>query len=266
MPRARIAAPAIAADDDVAPRQQHIGGPDDAVDRALAGAVAVVEEVLGLGVVDGDDRQLQHPVLLHGAEADHAGGRLFHARDDVADQAGAIARRERLAPLPDLGMEVVDPPEREEDHGADQVGAVVHRHVRLVLQGLGDVPVIARLILPLDRIDGDAEVLDQAGGDVVLGRQRVRGDQDQVRTAGDQGPGEVGGLGRHVQTGRHPQAGQRLLGVEPLADRAEHGHVSLRPDDPLVADTGQRQVFHVSLDRDGQERPSLHGLIEHEAG
>ena len=50
------AAPAVAADDEVLARQQDVGGADDAVDRALAGAVAVVEEVLGVGVVDGDDR------------------------------------------------------------------------------------------------------------------------------------------------------------------------------------------------------------------
>ena len=53
-----LAAPAVAADDDLPAGQQHVGRADDAVDGALAGAVAVVEEVLGLGVVDGDDREL----------------------------------------------------------------------------------------------------------------------------------------------------------------------------------------------------------------
>ena len=46
--RDALAAPAVAADDDLPAGQQHVGGADDAVDRALAGAVAVVEEVLGL--------------------------------------------------------------------------------------------------------------------------------------------------------------------------------------------------------------------------
>ena len=53
-----LAAPAVAAHDDLPAGQQQVGRADDAVDRALAGAVAVVEEVLGLGVVDGDDREL----------------------------------------------------------------------------------------------------------------------------------------------------------------------------------------------------------------
>ena len=67
------------------------------------GAVAVVEEVLGLGVVDGDDRQLEHAVLFHGPQADHAGRRLFHAGDDVGDQglarsAGLSVRRPLRGP------------------------------------------------------------------------------------------------------------------------------------------------------------------------
>ena len=78
-----LAAPAVAGDDDAHAGEQHVGGADDAVDGGLAGAVAVVEEMLGLGVVDGDDGKLQHAVLLHGPQADDAGGRFFHAGDDA---------------------------------------------------------------------------------------------------------------------------------------------------------------------------------------
>ncbi len=52
-----LAAPAVAADDEVLARQQHVGGADNAVDRALPGAVAVVKEMLGLRVVDGNHRE-----------------------------------------------------------------------------------------------------------------------------------------------------------------------------------------------------------------
>ena len=57
--RDAAAAPAVAGDHDAQPGQQHVGGADDAVDRALPGAVAVVEQVLGLRVVDGHDRVLR---------------------------------------------------------------------------------------------------------------------------------------------------------------------------------------------------------------
>ena len=41
--------------------KQDVGGADDAVESGLAGAVAVVEEVLGIGVVDGDDGNFSVP-------------------------------------------------------------------------------------------------------------------------------------------------------------------------------------------------------------
>ncbi len=138
-------------------------------------------------------------------------------------------------PLADLGVHVVEPVQRDEDHRADQVGAVVHRDVGLVLQGGGDVPVIAVLVLALDRVDRDAVILHQAGRDVVLGRQRVGGAQQEVGAAGLQGLGQVGGLGRDVQTGRHPHPGQRLFLLETLADRPQDRHVALGPLDPFPA-------------------------------
>src|SRR5687768_3688923 len=48
-----LAAPSVAHHDHRAACQQYVGGPDDAVQGGLACAVAIVEEVLGLRVVDG---------------------------------------------------------------------------------------------------------------------------------------------------------------------------------------------------------------------
>src|SRR5207247_463838 len=78
-----------------------------------------------------------------------------------------------------LRVDVVEPAQRHEDQGRHQVGAVVHRHLRLVLQGGDDVLVIGVVVLAADRVDGDAVVLHEAGGDVVLGGQRVGGDQHE---------------------------------------------------------------------------------------
>ena len=111
-----LAAPAVAGDDDPLAGDQHVGGADHAVDRALAGPVAVVEEVLGHRVVDGDDRQLQDAVLLHRPEPDDAGGRLLHARDDVADEALRSAGLSVAGPAADLGVDVVEPVQGDEDH------------------------------------------------------------------------------------------------------------------------------------------------------
>jgi len=46
--------------------------PDDAVDGALAGAVAVFEEVLGRRVVDRESPGIQDAVFLHRPQADDA--------------------------------------------------------------------------------------------------------------------------------------------------------------------------------------------------
>ena len=75
-----------------------------------------------------------------------------------------------------------------------------------MLQGGGDVPVVGRFVLALDGIDGNAEVLHEAGGHVVLGRQRVGGDEHEVGPAGDERAGQVGRLRGDVQAGRHPHA------------------------------------------------------------
>src|SRR5690606_2083243 len=61
------AAPSVPRHDDDGSRDQHVGGAEDPVQGALAGPVPVVEEVLGVGVVDGDDRELQDAIPGHGA-------------------------------------------------------------------------------------------------------------------------------------------------------------------------------------------------------
>src|SRR5690606_37234050 len=106
------AAPAVASDHEVLASQQHVGGADDAVHRRLAGAVAVVEEVLGHGVVHRNHGELQSAVGGHRLEADDAGGGFFGAADDGFEQVTAV-----LVQL------------------ADQVSAVIHGQVRLVVQG-----------------------------------------------------------------------------------------------------------------------------------
>ena len=83
--------PAVAGDDAAAPGEQVVGGAQDAVDGGLARAVAVVEEVLGLGLVDGHDREGQRAVGGHGLQADDAGGRLLGAGEDLRELLRALA-------------------------------------------------------------------------------------------------------------------------------------------------------------------------------
>ena len=50
--------PAITADHKSAARQQAVGGPDNSIYSALTGAIAVIKKVLGIGIVDRNDREL----------------------------------------------------------------------------------------------------------------------------------------------------------------------------------------------------------------
>ena len=148
--------------------------------RRLPRAVAVIEQVLGVGVVHRDDGELQHAFLRHGAQANDAGRGLFGSADHAVERVGALGVQDR-----------------------DQVGAIIHRDLRLVIDGRQDVAVIRVVVLALDGEDRNVVVAHQAGGNVVLRGQRIRGAQHHFGAAIAQADGQVRGLGGHVQAGRN---------------------------------------------------------------
>src|SRR5208283_375967 len=143
--RQSASTPAVAGDNKLGAREQEVGSADDTVDGGLTRAVAVVKQVLGIGVVDGDDGVTQHALLRHGAQADDAGGGFFGAADDAIQNVRALGER-----------------------GGDQIGAVIHGDVRLVVKRRQDVRVVGIIVLALDGKNRHVEVAHQAGGDVVL--------------------------------------------------------------------------------------------------
>ena len=111
----------------------------------------------------------------------------------------------------------------------DQVTAVVHGHVRLVVHGGQNVIVVRVVVLALDGIDGNVVVADEAGGYVILRRQRIGGAKDDLGAAVAQADAEVSGLGGDVQAGGNSDALQRLVLDEFLADNLQHFHGLVRP-------------------------------------
>src|SRR6185295_19942893 len=79
--RDAAAGPAIAEDDEGVPGEQQVRRAQDAVERGLAGAVAVVEGALGERLVDGEDRAREPAVRLERADADEARRRLLERPD-----------------------------------------------------------------------------------------------------------------------------------------------------------------------------------------
>ena len=117
----------------VLPAIEDAGGAQHAVDGRLAGAVAIVEQVLGRRVVDRDHRNAQRAVALHGAQADDAGGRLLHAGAHLGREVGVLRVQQR-----------------------DQVGAVVHGQHRSFVEHRVQMRVVGLVVLALDREGGNA--------------------------------------------------------------------------------------------------------------
>ena len=100
--------------------------------------------MLGVGVVDGNDGKAQHSVVLHGAQPDDAGRRLFGRTDHVFDQVLTVLVKTR-----------------------DHVGAVVDYDVWPVPQGLLNVPVIRFAVFAFDGEDLKA-IGNECRGDIIL--------------------------------------------------------------------------------------------------
>ena len=190
----------------------------------MAGAVAVVEQVLGVGVVDRDDGETQHAFFGHGAQANHAGGGFFGAADHAFERVLALGVQQ-----------------------GDEVGAVVHGDVGLVVDGGQDVAVVGVVVLALDGEDRNIVIAHQAGGHVILRGERIGGAQHYVGAAVPQADGQVRGFGGDVQAGRNADALQRLVLDEFLADDLQDLHGLVGPVNSLLAEVGKIQALHITI-------------------
>src|SRR5712692_6782 len=85
--------------------------PHHPVYRTLTRTISIIKQVLGIGIIDRQHREAQYTSLLHTAQANDAGSRLFHTTDDCRNQFGARCVKSR-----------------------DKITAIVHRHVRLMVK------------------------------------------------------------------------------------------------------------------------------------
>jgi hypothetical protein len=175
------AAPAVAGYHEGRGGQQDVCRTEDAVQRILAGPVAVVEHPLGGRVVQADHREAQAAFAGQRAHPNHAGGGLLDPGHGRADLRSLV------------------------EH-SDQVGAVVHDEVRVGCQDGLQVPLVGRKILTVPGLHGDLLIGDQRGADVVLGRERVGGAEGDLGAAGPQRAEQDCRLGGDVERGGDPIA------------------------------------------------------------
>ena len=203
---------------------EQIRRPDQAVERRLSRPVPVVEEMLGIGVVDGHDRVAQRAGAGHASQPDHPRRGFLGPSDHVPQHVRPLAV--------------------EDGH---QVRAVVHRHGRVGIERLVDVPVVGRPIFSPAREHRQMNVLDQRGGDVVLRGERVAGAEGEGCAARLQRAHQVRRLGCDVEAGGDPQPGERTFAGKAFTNQPEHRHLPVGPEDALPPLRHELHILHVRL-------------------
>ena len=107
--------------------------------------------MLGVRVIHRNNRILQHAFFRHRAEADDASCGLFGSANHT---------RQRIGPL---GVQ-----------NTDQVRAIIHRDVRLVIERGKNVAVISVIVLAFNGKNCDAVIAHQRSRNVILRRKRIR--------------------------------------------------------------------------------------------
>ncbi len=199
------AAPPVPDDDDRLPGDKEVRRAEDPVPGRLARPVAVVEQVLHLGVVHRDHREAEPPFTGERPQTRDPGRRLLAAPTD-------------RSPLPLV----------EE---ADEVSPVVQDQVRPRGEDLAQVGDVLRLGDAASGMDLNPLLLGQGGGDVVLRRERVAPGDGHLRSAVAEEDRETGRLRLEVDTDPDPASGERVLLYELTAQGGEERHVRPRPID-----------------------------------
>src|ERR1019366_9296961 len=140
--------PAIAKDHNRASSQENIGGADNGINRTLACSITIVKQMLGIRVVGGQDREFEHTALFHAVKTNNARRRFFHATNDTGDQVGT--RR---------------------GNGRNEITAIVHGHLRLVIKCRVKMAIVGLLVFTLDCKSRSTIFADKSCGHIVLRRK-----------------------------------------------------------------------------------------------
>ena len=213
-----LAAPAVPGHHDGGARHHQIGGAHHAVPHALAGAVAVIEQVLAVRVVDIEHGEPQLTRLGPVAQANDAGGGLLAAAPQV-DRP--------------LGMLFV-----QDMH---HIAAVVDNDVRLHGQGLALEVMIFFQCAAVGRQHGHAPA-GQSGAHIVLRGQRIGAGGVHFAAAFVDHLRQIGGLRFQMNADHHFQPGKWLFFPKLFGNAAQNGHVLFNPVDFLNPLRGQIDI------------------------
>ena len=212
------ATPAVADDHEHRAGYVEVGAAHQRPHYALPGAVAVVEQVLHLGVVHREHRKRQPAGRLARAVAHHPGGGLLTRADHPRGGAARVL------------VEMVHQVPTVVDHDVRRYG----ERVDLVLFEPAWIRSVAREHRNATRV--------QRRHDVVLGGKRVApGDRD-LRAARLEHEREVRGLGLQMDADRDGHIGKGALDAKLALEAAQNRHVAAYPLNLALADVGEPVV------------------------
>ena len=162
-------------------------------------------------------------MLRHRPQADHAGRRLLGTADHLRQLVAPRLMQDR-----------------------NEVGAVVHRHLRPVVERGFYVLVVRIVVLASDRIRLDRVMRSKRCRDGVVGRERIGRAQRDVRAARFESQHQVGRLAGHVQARGQALALQRLVFRETLTNQGQDRHLPRGPVDEVLALRGKARVLDVA--------------------
>ena len=190
--------------------------------------------MLRLCLIDRNDRDAKHALGLHGPQAKDARRRLLRARDQRVEQLAARRMND-----------------------TDQVGTIVHRQLRAMIDGSHDVPVVRVIVFAVDRIDRDAVRANERSRYWILRREGIRCAQHDLGATRLDRAQQIGGLGSDVQARTDAEASKGLLLLKTSANFAQYRHVPICPIDQAAALLRERQILDVMGHAGHQSNTSL---------
>ena len=104
-------------------------------------------------------------------------------------------------------------------NGRNQVTAIVHGHVGLVIKDGIDMVIVGLLILAFNGIGRNTVLTDQGGCDIVLCRKRIGGAEHEVGASSFEGNRKVCCLCSNMEAARHAYSLERQIFRKTLPEK-----------------------------------------------
>ena len=134
-----------------------------------------------------------------------------------------------------------------ENQSGGHIATVINNDMGTMSQCHFHMAVICGVIFTLDRIYRNTVIGNQGSSYVILGRQRITGNQYSIGSCGFEGDREVSSFGSDVAASRNANTSEGLLGGKAIANLTQYRHFAARPFDTLFAKRRKANVLNLVL-------------------